>query len=314
MNNMKTEKVIIILGPTGVGKTACSILFAKTLKTEIISADSMLVYRYMDIGTAKPSRDELNAVPHHLINILEPSEKFSAGMFRERAMKIIDEIHGKGRIPLVVGGTGFYIRTLTAGLFEGPGADESLREQLISEEDKFGKGHLYSRLKSIDPAAADKIEPNDLRKIVRALEVSLKEEKGITDMQRETTNAPEYDFIKIGLTRDRKELYPMIEQRVDRMMEAGLLEETKALLERGPAATALQALGYKEMKLYIDGEVDLAEAVRLIKKRTKMYAKRQFTWFKKEPEINWVDITGIMKNDDIYNKVINDVEILKEII
>jgi len=308
------NKVIIILGPTGVGKTGLSLILAKRLKTEIISADSMLVYRHMDIGTAKPTKQELSSVPHHLIDILNPDDKFSAGLFKERATEVISGLHKRDKIPLIAGGTGLYIRTLTSGLFEGPGADEELRNELMEEENIHGKGYLYERLKKIDPEAAGKIEPNNLRRVIRALEVSLQVEQEISVCQAASTLPADYDFIKIGLSRDRKELYGMIEERVDVMMEAGLLEETRRLLKMSPNVTALQAIGYKEMALYLDGTVDLAEAVRLTKKRSKMYAKRQYTWFRKEPDIHWVDITGIMDSDQIYSKVINSVDIMKKII
>ena len=309
---IKTNTVIIILGPTGVGKTVFSILLAKALNTEIISADSMQVYSCMDLGTAKPSPAELREVPHHLISILPPEETFSAGLFKEKAAEIIKELHKKNKVPLIAGGTGLYIRSLTMGLFEGPGADRLLRKDLMEEEKRFGKGHLFNKLESLDPEAARKIEPNDLRRIIRALEVSLKERKVISEIRRQSTRALDYDFIKIGLTRDRKELYRLIEERVDRMMRDGLLEETERLLKMKPDRTAMQALGYKEVRLYIDGKVDLAEAVRLTKKRTKMFAKRQFTWFKKETGINWVDITGVMDAKEIFAKVLNDVKSLKK--
>lgn len=314
MNFILNKTVIVILGPTGVGKTGLSILLAKALKTEIISADSMLVYRHMDIGTAKPSPEELTEVPHHLINILAPDERFSAGLFKEKAAEIITVLHNKNRIPLIVGGTGLYIRSLTSGLFEGPGADESLRDELKEEEKRHGSGHLYDKLKSLDPDAAGKIEPNDLRRIVRALEVSLKTEKGISEIQKGATQPLDYNFIKVGLSRDRKELYSLIEGRVDKMMEDGLLDETRRLLKMDPGRTAMQALGYKEMALFLDGSVDLGEAVRLTKKRTKMYAKRQYTWFRKEPGIHWIDITGLVDAADIFEKVKNDIEIIKELI
>jgi tRNA dimethylallyltransferase len=304
------KKVIILLGPTGVGKTKVSILLAKELKTEIISADSMLVYCHMDIGTAKPSAGELKSVPHHLINILEPYEKFSAGLFKEKATEIISRLHSENRIPLIVGGTGLYIRSLTKGLFKGPDADESLRRKLRSEEKEQGSGYLYSRLKRLDPESANRIEQNDLRRIIRALEVLLKAERGITEIQKESTEHSGYDFIKIGLFRDRKELYRMIEDRVDKMVDDGLLEETRNLLEMNPGRTALQGLGYKEMKLYLDGQAGLEEAVRLIKKRTRMYAKRQHTWFRKEPYINWVDISGVIEAEKIFAKIRNDVKML----
>ena len=311
---MKNKRVIIILGPTGVGKTAVSILIAKELKTGIISADSMQIYRHMDIGTAKPSPEELGAVPHHLIDILSPTESFSAGMFRERAEEVIDGLHAKNRIPLVVGGTGLYIRSLTEGLFEGPAADWPLREKLMEDEKVHGSGHLYKYLCEIDPAAAEKINPNDLRRTVRALEVSLKEEKMISECRQSSTKPSDYNFTKIGLLRDREELYRMIEERVDKMIEEGLLQETERLLGMKPERTALQALGYREMAQHLNGEIELEEAVRLTKKRTKMYAKRQMTWFRKESGINWVDVTGIMIADEIYEKVLNEVEILREII
>ena len=307
------NKVIIILGPTGVGKTGFSLLLAKRLNTEILSSDSMLVYSNMDIGTAKPSDEELAAVPHHLINILSPKESFSAGLFKEMASLIIDNLHGKNRVPLIVGGTGLYISSLTKGLFEGPSADISFREELKREEDRHGSGHLYNLLVKVDPETAGSIEPNDRRRIVRALEVSLKEEKKISQIRQSSTKPSAYEFIKIGLTRDRKELYRIIEERVDAMMEKGLLKEVEKIMKMGPGKTAMQAIGYKELGLYLNGEVDMAEAVRLIKKRTKMYAKRQFTWFNKEPDINWVDISGINKAEEIYEKVINTVAILEKL-
>lgn len=315
MTKSFTNKIIIILGPTGVGKTGFSILLAKKLHTEIISADSMLVYHQMDIGTAKPSKKELKIVPHHLIDILSPSEIFSAGIFRDKASIIINDLHDQGKVPLIAGGTGLYIRSLTKGLFEGTGADESLRKSLKEEEQKHGKGYLYNILKSIDPEASNKIQPNDLRRTIRALEVSLKENEGISDIQKFRTVPLTHSFIKIGLTRDRRELYRRIEVRVDEMMARGLLEETRRLLDMNPDKTALQALGYKELRLYLNGEIkNLNEAVRLIKKRTKIYAKRQFTWFKKEPEIDWIDITGITDAEEIYMKVLDSVENLKELI
>jgi tRNA dimethylallyltransferase len=319
-NNMESipkcrdDTVITLLGPTGVGKTGLSILLAKALNTETISADSMQIYRHMDIGTAKPSRRELKEVKHHLINILSPDESFSAGMFKKMATKIIDDLHSKDKIPIIVGGTGLYIKTLTRGLFEGPEADWSFREKLVEEGRCFGKGHLYKHLKKVDPVSADKINPNDTRRIIRALEVSLKGKKTISEFQHLSTVPQTYNFIKIGLLRERKELYTLIEQRVDTMMEKGLLEETEKLLKINPHRTPLQALGYKEMQLYINGSIRVEEAVRLLKKRTKMYAKRQFTWFKKEPGIRWIDITGIMDTDKIFAKVISDVDPVRKLL
>lgn len=330
------KSVIIFLGPTGVGKTGVSILLAKALNTEIISADSMQIYRYMDIGTAKPSKKELKEVKHHLIDILSPHESFSAGMFKNMATEIIDVLHRKGKIPIVVGGTGLYIKTLTKGLFEGPGADWALRDELSKKEKNFGKGYLHQYLKEIDPEASNKINPNDTRRIIRALEVSLKGRKTISEFQNLLTAPQDYNFIKIGLLRDRKELYAIIERRVDSMVNEGLVGEVKRVLKmienreqinlglqtsdfrlknsspitHHSSLPSIQALGYKEMRLYLDRLISLEDAVRLLKKRTKMYAKRQLTWFKKEPDINWVDVTGIMDAKEIFTKVLNQVEIL----
>ncbi|MBI5739728.1 MAG: tRNA (adenosine(37)-N6)-dimethylallyltransferase MiaA [Nitrospirae bacterium] len=314
MSHPGNKTVIIILGPTAVGKTGVSLLLAEALNTEIISADSMQVYRNMDIGTAKPSPAELKRVPHHLIDMLSPGESFSAGMFKEAAVAVIDGLHAKGKVPVMAGGTGLYIRSLTRGLFEGPPADRAVRDRLNEEERVRGKGHLYGYLCSLDPEAAAKISPNDLRRTIRALEVSLTGDKTISEFRAASTRPQPYDFIKVGLSRDRKELYGLIERRVDHMIDKGLLRETERLLRIRPGRTALQALGYREMADYIMGQVGYEDAVRLIKKRTKMYAKRQYTWFRKEPDIKWVDVTGITESQEIFKKVLNEVEILRKLI
>ena len=314
MKPIKLKPVIILLGPTAVGKTGVSILLAKALKTEIVSADSMQVYRHMDIGTAKPSAVELKKVPHHLSSILSPDQSFSAGMFRERATVIINDLHKRNKIPLIVGGTGLYIRTLTKGLFDGPSADWTLRERLMEEEKIRGRGYLYQKLCSVDPSAAKKIEKNDLRRTVRALEVLLKDNKTISELHAESTKPGEYDFIKIGLYRERKELYGFIEKRIDSMIDKGLLHETEELLKMHPYRMALQAIGYKEMLLYLQGQATFEEAVRLLKKHTKMYAKRQTTWFKKEPDVTWVDATGITDAEQIFTKIINEVDQLRKVV
>ncbi len=274
----------------------------------------MQIYRHMDIGTAKPSQREVREVRHHLINLLLPHESFSAGMFKKIAVEVIDKLHKNGKIPLVVGGTGLYIKTLTRGLFEGPEADWSFREGLMKKEKERGKGYLYQYLKMVDPIAAERINPNDRRRIIRALEVSIKGKKTMSELQDLSTKAQDYHFVKIGLSRERKELYALIERRVDAMMERGLLKETERLLQMNSQRTSLQALGYKEMKLYLNGIMNIEDAVKLLKKRTKIYAKRQFTWFRKEPGIQWIDITGIMDADKIFSKVVNNVEILKKLL
>ena len=296
------KRILILTGPTCVGKTGLSLLIAEYLDTEIISADSMQIYRGMDIGTAKPSHDERRRVRHHMIDIVEPSERYSAGRYIDDVMPIIRSLHGRGAIPLVVGGTGLYIRAMTRGIFDAPQSDPELRAYL-RELEEASPGILYGKLQELDPEKASLIKPGDLRRIIRALEVILKTGSPMSVLEREFTKPLPYEFIKIGLTRQRRELYRMIEERVDKMFRQGLVEEVKRLLERNPSETPLQAIGYKEVIAYLRGEQSLDETVHLVKRATKRYAKRQFTWFRKEPGIQWVDITGLRDERDIFDKV-----------
>lgn len=300
------NKVIILLGPTGVGKTGASILLAKALNTEIISADSMQIYRHMDIGTAKPSKEERATVRHHMIDIVNPSEAYSTGKYIEAVVPIIKGLHKTERIPVVVGGTGLYIKAMTRGIFSGPSADWTLREDLLSMENEEN-GSLYNYLKELDPEAAEKITPNDTRRIIRALEVCLKSKETLSEMQKKLTRPLPYEFIKIGLSRERKELYNMIEERVDKMIIDGLVNEVKKAIEMiGNSEIPLpsmQAIGYKDIAMYLQGQITLDEAIRLVKRGTKRYAKRQFTWFRKEEDIHWIDITGINESHEAFMRV-----------
>lgn len=303
MESKTVNKVLILLGPTGVGKTGASILLAKSLDTEIISADSMQIYRHMDIGTAKPAKEQMSTVKHHMIDIVEPSETFSTGRYIEQVTPVIEGLHKSGKMPIVVGGTGLYIKAMTRGIFAGPSADWALREELRQMEEE-NEGRLYSLLRQIDQEAASRIMPSDTRRIARALEVCYKTGKGISALQKELTSPLPYEFIRIGLTRDRKELYKLIEQRVDSMLDQGLVDEVEALLLMNPEKTAMQAIGYKEIALHLNGGFSLEEAIRLIKKRTKAYAKRQFTWFRKEKDITWIDVTGIFSDEETYRRIV----------
>jgi tRNA dimethylallyltransferase len=268
------------------------------LDAEIISADSMQVYRHMDIGTAKPSPEELSAVPHHMIDIVEPAEAFSAGRYRDMVVGIIEDLRRRGKASLIVGGTGLYMKALTRGLFAGPAADWGLRERLL-EEERNSPGVLYRRLQENDPAAAAAVEPGDARRIIRALEVGIATGEGISTMRKLGTEPLPYPFRKIGLRRGRAELYGLINQRVDQMIERGLVKEVERLLTLHPGITALQAIGYKEIVAHLAGDCSLAEAVALIKQRTRNYAKRQFTWFRSEPDVRWVDMSGGPQPDEI---------------
>ena len=305
------DKVIILLGPTGVGKTEVSILLAKALDTEIISADSMQIYRGMDIGTAKPSEEQRMNIKHHMIDSVSPVEPFSVGRYIEDVKPIIENLHKENKIPIIAGGTGLYIKAMNRGIFSGPSADWKLREELaLLEEGQDGA--LYSYLQELDPEAAAKIMPADTRRIIRAIEVCLKTKQGMSELQQKLTRPLPYEFIKIGLTRNRKELYRMLEERVDKMIDAGLVEEVKkltSLVSNSKLQTpnfelsCMQAIGYKEIAMYLNGEIPLEEAVRLIKRNTKRYAKRQFTWFNKEEDIHWIDITGIQDVNEILKHI-----------
>jgi tRNA dimethylallyltransferase len=293
MNNLKNIPLVIVVGPTAVGKSECAIELARRFDMEIINADSMQVYREMDIGSAKPSPSQRTLVTHHLIDIKNPDEEFSAAQFREEALSCIESLHRKGKKTLVVGGTGLYIRALTRGLFPAPPADHILREKLREQEKNKGKWYLHQELTKIDPAAASRIHPNDTFRIIRALEVFHLTGKSISEQHQEHQFRESYfDVLKVGLMRDRKELYSRIEKRVDLMVNSGLVEEVKNVLAKGypPTIKPFQSLGYKQILGFLRGETDMDEAVRLIKRNTKRYAKRQITWFKKDIEIQWLTL------------------------
>ncbi|MGO9015365.1 MAG: tRNA (adenosine(37)-N6)-dimethylallyltransferase MiaA [Dissulfurispiraceae bacterium] len=305
------KKVILLLGPTCVGKTAVSLVLAKALNSEIISADSMQIYKHMDIGTAKPSAEEQRLIKHHMIDIVEPWDFYSTGEYIKDVQSVVSALHSRKKIPLVVGGTGLYIKSMTRGIFKGPSADWEMRNAFLDEE-RAKEGSLYRRLMSLDPAAASKIMPADTRRTIRALEVFMKSDTSLSEMHRTATNPLPYEFIKIGITRERKELYSMIDARIDAMMEQGLLEEVKDVMriikEHGTKANlasypSMQAIGYKELTMYFDGDICLDEAINLIKQSSRNYAKRQFTWFKKEEGIQWIDVTGTHDANEIFQKV-----------
>jgi len=288
-------RIIVILGPTATGKSALAMSLARRFNGEIINADSMQVYRHMDIGTAKPALEERGAVRHHLIDIVNPDEQYTAGRFREDAARSVAEIAKRGRLPVLVGGTGLYIRALTDGLFHGPAADDALREGLLREADLYGKEHLHRELTKVDPRSAAAIHPNNLRRVIRALEVYRMTKRPISELQREYAQQPTpYNDLKIGLKKERAILYADIDRRVDEMIKEGLMEETRSLLKMGFDGTckAMGGLGYKECVDFIEGHVDYPETIRLIKRNTRHYARRQMTWFRKESCIKWFDPAG----------------------
>lgn len=292
------NELLIIVGPTAVGKTELSLTLAEEINAEIISADSMQVYRGMDIGTAKPSREERARVPHHLIDVADARDEFSVMDYLKLAEQTIADIKSRGKVPLVVGGTGLYVRALTNGIFEGPSADWDLRKEM-EEKERNSPGLLYSMLDKVDPISAAKIQPADIRRIIRALEVYQKEGTPISRQHEEHKASATAKPVRIaGLKRDRTELYRRIEARVDAMMAAGFISEVRALRLGGctRGMVSMHALGYKQLLAHLDGELTLDEAVGLIKRDSKRYAKRQFTWFNAEPRVNWVDLSGVAGN------------------
>jgi tRNA dimethylallyltransferase len=315
MSNKKP--ILIIAGPTAVGKTDASILLAQELGAEIVSADSMQIYRGMDIGTAKPTKAQRKLIYHHMIDIVEPDQPYSVGDYLRDARAAIDGIIASGGTPIVVGGTGLYIRALTRGLFHGPPADLELRELLLQREAAGETGTLYSDLVKVDPEAAIKIHPNDLRRTVRALEVYYLRDRKLSDFQREHAfqDRP-YTFRLIFLVRNRHELYLRIEQRVEQMLTEGLETEVKVLKDRGlsPDLSSLQGLGYKHFMGFFLGKTSRDEAVTLLKRDTKRYAKRQFTWFRREPDARWVDVTGLSKTGEIVERVKKNIEISNNLV
>jgi len=280
--------IVFLVGPTGVGKTEVSIWLAKRINAEIVSADSMSVYRGMDIGTAKPTPRQRREVPHHLIDVVEATEPFSVGKFRELAAAAIEEINRKGKVSLVSGGTGLYVRSLLDGLFEGPAADWDLRGELLAEAERKGAEALHARLKEVDPESAEKLSPKDVRRLVRALEVHIKTRRPISQLQVQWKQRRAVPPI-FGLTMQREALYERIDQRLEEMFREGLVEETRRLLDRGlrQNRTAMQALGYKEVIGFLDGHYSMEEAKRLLKRNTHRFAKRQLTWFRKDDRIKW---------------------------
>lgn len=288
----KKPKLFVVLGPTAVGKSAVGIDIAKRLGGEIINADSLQVYKYLNIGTAKPSSKDLHEVSHHLINIVNPDEDFNAGMFRSRAASTIKNLHEANNNIILVGGTYLYVKVLLSGLIEGLPANMEIRENIKKLRAIFGLPYVYDRLLLLDPEAASRIHPNDYVRAERALEVNYLTGQKMSELQAvHSFQDQDYEYFKIGISLDRETLKERIDKRVDIMIEEGLVEEVKKLREMGyhNNLKPMQSIGYKEINQFLDGEIDIDEAVELIKRDTKRFAKRQMTWLKKDNEINWFE-------------------------
>ncbi len=304
MNN----KLVIIGGPTAVGKTKISIELAKRISGEIISADSMQVYKGMDIGTAKVTAEEMQGVPHHMIDILDPKEDFNVVEFSKRVKAIISYLHEKDRIPILVGGTGFYIQSVLYDIdFTDNDNDMTFRHELEEEAKTKGGEVLHERLKAIDPEAAESIHPNNVKRVIRALEFYEKSKGKISEHNKEQrAKKSPYEYHYFALTNERSRIYDNIEKRVDLMLDMGLVEEVRTLLKNGVPRTnvSMQGLGYKEIAAFIEGEISLDEAIYILKRDTRHFAKRQITWLKREPDVIWFDKSR-MSDEEILSNMIN---------
>jgi len=286
--------LVVILGPTASGKSALAVTLAQRLSGEIVSCDSVALYRHFEIGTAKPTREQLALVPHHLLDIAEPDEPFTAGEYARQARAAIGEIAGRGRLPIVVGGTGLYLRALLEGLFPGPQRSEELRERLRWRAAKRGAPYLHRLLTRLDPEVAVKIHANDLPKLVRAIEVCLGSQARMSELWKQRGRDPLRGFrvLRIGLDPPREKLYDRINLRARQMFEDELIEETKALLDRYPRAAPLNSLGYKQAAQVLRGRLTREQAIAAAQQGHRNYAKRQRTWFRREPEVVWLEGFG----------------------
>ena len=287
-----SKKIVVICGPTASGKTALSIALAKAFDGEVVSADSMQIYRRMDIGTAKPTKEEMDGVPHHMLDVAEPGEAYSVSRYVEEATACVEDILARGKLPIVCGGTGLYIDGLIRGTdYQPAGTDNGIREQLEGEWEAQGGDEMMARLAAVDPDSAARLHLSDKRRILRALEVYLATGETITVHNARTKELPpRYEAIMIGLnTEPRQILYDRIDRRVGVMLEQGLLQEVQSLLEDGLLdGTAAQAIGYKELLAYFRGEMTLEAAADLIRQKSRNYAKRQLTWFRRDERVKWI--------------------------
>ncbi|MED0948540.1 tRNA (adenosine(37)-N6)-dimethylallyltransferase MiaA [Bacillus mobilis] len=301
MGEVQREKVAVIIGPTAVGKTKLSIDLAKALNGEIISGDSMQIYRTMDIGTAKVTKEEMDGIPHYMVDIKNPEESFSVAEFQERVRKHIREITERGKLPIIVGGTGLYIQSVLFDYqFTDDAGDTIYREQMEQLALERGVEYVHKKLQEVDPESAERIHANNVRRVIRALEIFHTTGEKMSDQLEKQENELLYDVSLIGLTMDREMLYDRINLRVDIMMDQGLLKEVEGLYNSGIRdCQSIQAIGYKEIYDYFEDRVSLEEAVSQLKTNSRRYAKRQLTWFRNKMDVTWFDVTGGEKTSEI---------------
>lgn len=306
------KPLIILTGPTAVGKTELSIALAKSIGGEIISADSMQVYKYMDIGTAKIRSEEMDGVPHHLIDILEPDVAFNVAMFKDLAKSAVEDIYSRGRIPILVGGTGFYIQALLYDIdFSEEDSDSSIRKELETLAEVKGAAFLHEKLREVDPESAEQIHANNVKRVIRALEYyQLHGEKISTHNETERHKESPYDFLYFVLIHDRQVLYERIEKRIDQMIDHGLISEVDNLLKKGydSSLVSMQGLGYKELIPYLQKKCTLDEAIYVLKRDTRHFAKRQLTWFRRERNVRWLDKSLVSSDEEILKEILNTID------
>jgi len=292
MESRKTDPLaVLLLGPTGSGKTALSLALAEQFNGEIVSCDSVAVYRGMDLGSAKPSREERARAPHHLIDVADPDKPFTAGEYSRQARTTLHDITKRGRLPIVTGGTGLYLRTLTEGLFAGPEWQEDLRERLLRSIQRHGKMWLHRLLTRLDPVSATRIHANDAPKLIRAIEVCLAGRKPLSQVLARDPLVG-FRLLRIGLNPPREALYQRLNARCAAMFAAGLVEETRQLIERYGPVKALDSLGYRQARGVVDGTLTLEKAIEAAQQGHRNYAKRQMTWFRREPDVYWIESFG----------------------
>lgn len=305
-----TTPLIILTGPTAVGKTDLSIQLAKAVDAEIVSADSMQIYKYMDIGSAKVTEEEMQGVKHYLVDEIEPDMPFSVSEYKRMAEEYIDEISSRGKNVIVTGGTGLYLNSLIYDMdFGKSDANQELREELNKELEENGPAYMYEKLVSLDKEAAERIHPNNTKRVIRAIEVAMSGEK-MNDFSKDLRYNKKYRPIIIVLNRDRQALYDRINLRVDIMLKNGLIEEVKGLLEKGYTKDmiSMQGIGYKEIIKYFDGEYTLDEAIEIIKRDSRRYAKRQLTWFRRYEDAKWFEIDKFDSAEELKDTVVSYVK------
>ena len=285
--------LVAVLGPTGSGKTALSLALAERFGGEIVSCDSVAIYRDFNIGSAKPSPEERVRAPHHLFDAVDPNQYMTAGEYARHAREVLADIKQRGRMPIVVGGSGLYLRALLEGLFPGPERSEELRQRLRARLEQCGAEWLHRILKRLDPTAAGNIHPNDTPKVIRAIEVCMTAREPMSELWKRGRDPLQgFRILRLGLDPDRNALYTRINERAQRMFDNGLVEETRALIDKYPGAWALSSLGYKQAAQYLSGEIDLKVAIWAAQQAHRNYAKRQMTWFRREPEVQWLNGFG----------------------